>query len=276
MAKKEINPEGEPFAAPDESTAALVASANQDHGQDAAVAMRRDEMELGRIAGDVPSDAIRAPWLKIAYGVGGLSTKFNPGDLVLNGNCKIAARDQKLRVVILSAAFYYKEVLSREARAQKIRPRTFRKAKEAQEAGLTTEWSGPNGARIGPGAREAMDFKLLIEQPGDADPALFGLEFGDTRWTPAQFSVDKSGFERVGRPFLQAASYQLSRVGFDRAAWKLWTESQLLGGNPTIVPMLSLETTLMPEAVTKQMRETFSGIRVVDADLPEDEDEHVD
>lgn len=221
-------------------------------------------MELGKISGDLKLSTVRVPWLGIAHGVGQLmGLGFNPGDIVLNKKNALASRDNPLTVVILSSALYWKERLDREQLAAKLIPRKFEKEEEAHEAGLTTRWE-PNdaGIRVAPGASEAMDFKLLIQQPEGMDGTLFGLEFGGKNWTPAMFSVDKSGFSRVGQPFLQAASYQLTQVGYTRALWSLWTETQNLKGNPTIVPMLRLDK-LMDEDVHADILSTFSSVNTV-------------
>lgn len=201
----------------------------------------RANMALGTVSGASSANDIKVPFLSIAYGVGKLSQSFNPGDFVLGGEHLIAKRKEPLTVVILSAVKYFKERVSKEDWANGIRPRQFMTPQEVANVGGTTQWAdGPGGKRISPTFGEAMDMKLLIQKPEKLDDGPFGLELDGKLYTPAYFSVDKSGYSRVGRTIMTEQALALSKTGLLAGLWHLSTDSEVINENPTIVPKIKL------------------------------------
>ena len=201
----------------------------------------RAAMALGAVTGETKSSDLKIPYLSIAYGVGKLAENFNAGDLVLGGEHFLVKRKEPLTVVILSAVKYFKERLSQADFGAGLRPRSFMTEDEVKAAGGTTEYrNDPDGKRIAPSFGPAMDFKLLLQKPAALDQGVFGLELDGKFYTPAYFSVDKSGFNRVGKEVLTAQSLSLAKVGLLAGLWNLMTDVELINGNNTVVPKIKL------------------------------------
>jgi hypothetical protein len=209
-------------------------------------------LQMGQVAGDVdPSDVI-LPRLSIAYGVGELSATFNPGDLVLNKEYYLAAKNERLRVVVLAATKYYKEERPPGSFDKNAPPPKIVATKaEILEEGKTTEWrDGPGGERIRPDYREAATFVLLLEKPKDLICPLFAAEFNGNAYTPAIFFVDKNGWKRSAQKVFSAAQLELKDKGVTSAIWELWTGTEELRGNNTTLPYMQLK-----EAVSDEFKE---------------------
>lgn len=201
----------------------------------------RGNMSLGAVTGETSQSDIRIPYLQIAYGVGKLATKFNPGDFVLGGEHLLVSRGKPLTVIILAAVKYYKEKLSKSDLDAGLRPRSFATEAEVLKNKGTLEYkNAPDGSRIHPTFGPAMDLKLLIQQPEGLTQGPFGLEIDGAFYTPAYFSVDKAGYTRVGKEIQTQQSLALSKVGLLAGLWELHTEIQLINGNNTVVPMIKL------------------------------------
>ena len=200
----------------------------------------RAVMSVGASAGEVDQSDLKIPYLSIAYGVGKLSEKFNPGDLVVGGEHLIAKKTERVRIVILTDVKYYKERLNQQDYANGMRPRVFLTKEEVAAAGGTLEWSEDETGRIAPTFGPALDMKILIEKPEHLDQSIFGVEIDGKSYAPAYFSVDKSGYTRVGKEVQTSKSMSLSKSGILGGVWELWTETQKINGNNTVVPMIKL------------------------------------
>lgn len=215
----------------------------------------RAAMAVGVSAGEVDLTDLKIPYLSIAYGVGKLSEKFNPGDLVIGGEHLIAKKTERVTLAILSDVTYWKEKLSQEDYANGMRPRSFLTKEEVLAVGGTTDWAEVDGRRVSPSFTKAMDTKILIRKPEHLDAGIFGIEVEDERYTPAYFSVDKSGYTRVGKEINTSKSLYLAGKSVLCGLWELWTETQKINGNNTVVPMIRLAGN-----TTEEFRKTVTGM----------------
>jgi hypothetical protein len=224
---------------------------------DVALPSVRSAMTLGASAGEIDQSDLKIPYLSIAYGVGRLSEKFNPGDLVVGGEHLVAHKTERIRIVILSDVKYFKERLNQTDYANGLRPRSFLTKEEVLQNGGTYEWVETETGRVAPTFGPALDMKVLIEKPEEIDESIFGLDIDGKLYAPAYFSVDKSAYTRVGREIQTSKSLSLSQSGVLGGVWELWTESQKINGNNTVVPMIKL-VSRTSQAFRDQVRELFS------------------
>lgn len=201
----------------------------------------RSNAVLGAVTGETTQSDVKIPYLQIAYGVGKLSKDFNPGDFVLGGEHLLVHKREKLVVVVLTAQKFYKERLSKQELDSGLRPRSYTTELEVIKNGGSTEWKdGPNKTRIGPSFGPAMDMKLLIRKPDALDQGVFGLELDGAFYAPCYFSVDKSGYNRVGKEIVSAGGLALAKVGLLAGLWELTTDIEEINGNQTVVPRIKL------------------------------------
>lgn len=201
--------------------------------------------EVGGVTGDLGSRDIPTPWLKTAYGVGSLSTNFNPGSLVLDDTVLIAEKGVPVKAIILAADIYWKEAI---AYGSDDLPRKFKTEDQVHAAGGTTEWIND----VPPTFRRAAIFKLLIEKPEGVKCGLFARKINGKDYAIANWSVDKSGYKRkggkgVGPAFLKALGSVLSTrqdVPTNKCVlagyWEIKTGMEMLGANNTVLPYLTL------------------------------------
>lgn len=198
-------------------------------------------MSIGASAGEVDMSDFKIPYLSIAYGVGKLSDKFHPGDWVVSGEHLIAKKNEKIKIVILTDVKYFKERLKPQDYSNGMKPRRFMTREEVLAAGGTLEWVETENGKLEPTFGPAMDMKLLIQKPESLGQGIFGIEVENNFYTAAYYSVDKSGYTRVGKEILTQKSMCLQRAGGILAGvWELWTETQVVNKKPTVVPMISL------------------------------------
>lgn len=195
-------------------------------------------MALGHIDGDVDPSDIQLPRLQLAYGVGKLAESFNPGDWVLNQDTFLAKKGDPVTVIVLHANKYWKEYLEF---GTGVLPRLYKDDEEVLANGGTIAWSnGPDGVRVGPTFRPAMDIKLLVQAPKDVIGAAFGVDLGKNKYAPAEYSVDKSAYKEVGPQILTAKSFSLRVRGLQSGFFQLHSRTEKIGGNNTIVPAIRL------------------------------------
>lgn len=209
----------------------------------------RSAMSLGSAAGEIEMSDLKIPYLSIAYGVGKLAEKFNPGDLVIGGENLIAKKNEKIRITLLSLAKHYKERLEPHAYSNGMRPRSFMTKEEVLKAGGTLDWVETERGRVGPSFGPALDTKILIQKPEGLDQSIFGIELEGGFYTAAYYSVDKSAYTRVGREILTQLSMALASSGLMSGVWELWTETQKINKNNTVVPMIKLVSRNTPEFI---------------------------
>ena len=59
-------------------------------------------------------------------------------------------------------------------------------------AGETVDWTGPDGARVGPTAAEARDFMLLVRRPEGCNSGTFVLKLAGQWYAPVRFTAEKT------------------------------------------------------------------------------------
>lgn len=250
MARKEINSE------PD---AAALAEINDEPSHEVTV-HGSGGIQLGAITGEVDPGQIRLPRLQITYGVGTLAENFHPGDLVLGGDNLLVPKETPLYLIALGAHQFWKEYLSKEQYAAKVRPLTFSTAAEVKANGGTTDWvKRPDGTSQGPTFSLAMDVKMLIRKPTDLVCGLFGVPIGDHEYAPAIWSLDKTAYKRVGPVILQMQSFSLRQRGLYSGLLELQTAMEKVNGNVTPTPKLKLHGHLSDLEV-QQLQELFPKV----------------
>lgn len=243
MVKQKFNPDQEEIVDQE------ILNQVNDGEETTSVAVRH-EMSLGNMDGDVSVSDLRFPRLQIAYGVGGLAENFTPGDLVLDKEHQLASKGKAIRVIILNTLTYWKEYT---AYGTGQLPRTFATEKEANDAGLTTQWK--NGE--GPQCKKAMDIRMLVQKPEGLTCGLFGIEAGGTEWAPAIWSVDKTAYERVNGKITPVASFALKNLGLLYGAWDISTATEKTKtGNVITVPVIKYAG-LNPEQLVKDVEAVF-------------------
>lgn len=230
--KKEID------AKADEVAAEVMGDDNAQ-GDTTAVAVHTKpaaSLAMGEVSGEITAEDIGMPKLAIAYGVGKLSEKFNPGDVILSDDSRLVGKGEPLNFVVVGLHQYWKEYLSNELYQSGARPRTFETEAEVWKAGGTTAWVGDDK----PSFSKAMDLKLLVERPKDLICGLFGIELGGKVFAPAIWYLDKSGYKRVSKVVLGAASFSLKTRGITSGIFELKTANVKVNGNNIIVPEVRL------------------------------------
>lgn len=194
-------------------------------------------MELGQVEGEVNAGDIRLPRLQIAYGVGGLSETFNPGDLVLNAEELLVHKGEELRFIVVTARKYWKERLDQAAFAAGITPSTYTTEAEVIAAGGTTRWKDG----VGPNYSPALNLRMLIEKPNNIVSGLFGIKVGDTEHAPAEWDIDKSAYKKAAPVILSASQFSLRKRGLLSGKFAVVTRSEKTrSGNMVVVPVVKL------------------------------------
>lgn len=203
-------------------------------------------MHLGAVEGEVNPMDMKLPRLQMAYGVGGLSENFNPGDLVLGGEYLLAKKGEPLRIVLLNVKKYYKQYLTREDYDAGVIPATYNSESEVLQNGGTTRWI--NG--VGPSFTSAMNLKILIEKPEDLICGLFGIDLGGGKvYAPAVWDVDKSAYARVGPAVLTSINFALRERGMLSGVFEVSSRTDKINGNMTPVPTIRLVDHLSDEEI---------------------------
>lgn len=208
----------------------------------------RGNYAMGEVSGDVSSNDIPIPYLQIAYGVGGLADKFNPGDLVLDKEHLLVSKGHALTLVILHAHYYWKEYLDKEMRDMEMQPRSFATEEEVRTAGGTTKWVND----VGPTFSKAVALSTLLKRPEGIACSYFAIDVAGAKWAPAKWNVDKSAFRRkggrgVGPTLAKECRFALSsRTDLPEnkrllaGLWEVTVNFEMINGNNTPVPTLKL------------------------------------
>lgn len=220
----------------------------------AVMVRQSSEIALGEVSGDLSPTSIRLPRLQLTFGVGKLAAEFAPGDWVLGGDTLLAHKMEKLNFIVIHAHGYWKEYTTQEMFAAGIRPRTFESEAEVKAAGGTTQWI--NGK--GPSFSQAVDFKILIEQPKDLVSGVFGIPIGGKQYAPAIWTLDKTSYSRGAPPILTAAKFALRQRGLHSAVWELFSKIETMNGKNIPVPSVKLSRHLSDGEIA-ELRDLFQG-----------------
>lgn len=210
---------------------------------------------LGTVQGASTIDNLRLPRLQIAYGVGGLSEHYSPGDIVLGGDTLLAHKNEVVKAIILTATEYWKEYQSQELWASGQRPRTFLTKDEVVQAGGSVAWT--NG--IGPTFNLAMNIKMLIQKPKDLVSGAFGIDIGPELYAPAVWDIDKKAYAAVAPNINTAANFSLRKRSLLAGIFHISTTIvKLKNGSFVPVPSAQLKEYNSDEIV-EQIRSLFAN-----------------
>jgi hypothetical protein len=217
---------------------------------------------LGGMSGDaMGSVRIQIPRLKIAYGVGGLATDFNQGDLVLqvggkDGTKYLLCPKGKaggLGVIILSVESYWKQWVSQDDWTAGIRPTEFATEEEVKANGGITAW-GPYGSNAPkPTHSPAGHIKMLIQKPDDVTAGVFGIVLDGREFCPAVWSIDKGAFKSVGGTIKSDLGFALKEVGSVGATYQLGVAVEMnpKTGKTSVTPRMRILKHHTPEVVAE-------------------------
>jgi hypothetical protein len=192
-------------------------------------------MVVGGMTGDV-KQSLNFPWLSIAHGVGGLAGIFNPGDIVLDKEHKLAEKKGRpLDIIILNTNTYWKEHINYASGGGAYKPRVFANEGEVRAAGLSTEYTED---RMAPRAARAMTLRILIKKPADVSCAYFAVELGGSLWAPARWAVDKTAYTKVSAKLDPVVGFALRNKSLLHGSWQLSTDTEKRGTNTVVVPVL--------------------------------------
>lgn len=201
----------------------------------------RSSMELGQVTGEFGIGDIRIPRLETAYGVGKFVERGVPqGSLVLGGDNVLVGLNTPLTITLLSATVYWKEYINADAWAAGIKPRVFASGKEVLANGGTVAWGSLNpatGKNYPPTFSKAMDMRILIRKPEGIECGLFGLDLDNGLWAPAIWTVDKTGYKRVGTTIVTSWNFTLKAAGgLDYGIFEVKNIIERVNGKPTVIP----------------------------------------
>ena len=244
--------------APVDETALATLRGNEAH--DLATPSGGGMVALGAVTGEFTPRDFRPPYLKIVYGVGDLSAKYDPGCLVMAVQADetlLVKKSESLTLVLLGAHKFWKEWQDSEAYNAGIFPRSFNTVKEVVAAGGTVEF-GPAGER--PTFGPAANFTVLIRQPEGVLSGLFSYDLNGHKYAIAKWIVDKTAYSRVGPTVFTAEATSLKDRGLASGIWELHTESvkSRNGRNMVITPFIRLAGHVTPAFLT-EVKAAFPG-----------------
>ncbi len=243
MARKEAGTDTKAEAAMEEVEVTLPATR-----ADSAVA------PVGTMHLNMDLSEIPLPRLQLAYGVGRLSEFFNPGDLILGDDNKIASKGEVVEVTLLSLNQFWKEYLSSEMFAAGEMPRIFATKEEVTEAGGTTEFAGDQK----PSFARAVELRMLVKKPDDLECGIFGLDLPDGGvYAPAIFTLDKTAYRKAGPGLITSATMGL-QGNLLAGRFAISTRSEKVGQNMTVVPTIKLLPERNSEDVQEYIRNMFT------------------
>jgi len=224
------------------------------YGDDVAVA-RRPTAEVGKISGDVDASDIKFPRLEMVYGVGAVSELFDAGDIVYNGNLRLAAKGEPVHMTVASLSKYYAEVIPFDPTGE-TRARIFATKDEVKEAGLWVEWR--NNEK--PPVSECATLLVIVECPAGVDDSSFPLSFTEADGTVrslgiAEWTVRNTSYTRVAKQVISAQAFFL-RDSLLRGRWELRTLRQKAGDFVTTLPAfrcIGTNSDLFQEFLTKNL-----------------------
>ena len=237
----------------------------------------RQPAALGQVTGEVQTQ-LKLPTLKMAYGVGKLSEKFNQGDLVLDDIYLVAKRGEPVVVTIASVQVYWKQYLDNAARQAGQNPKTYGSKAEAKAAGEIVDWPprGSDGPK--PTVSPAGLYQLLIQRPQGLQCPLFGFECGahpdgtPIVWAPARWFLDKKAHKVVIEEVEKARIFSLGtrKGGLLAGRFTVTTNTtKRPDGNTETLPQVKFSGA-NSDAEVEQILKAFTGASSGAADEGED------
>ena len=190
------------------------------------------------VVGEFGMDDVSFPRLQIAQGVGPLSDSFAKGDIVLEGEHKLAGMTTEskdggtVEFTVLRITKTFEEDIPFDSGEL---PRVASTKEEVLRLGGTTEWGRDEaGEGIKPSFKPCADALICIK--GDADDkSLYPYEFGDEVYTFAQWKIKGVAYTRAAKQIITAATMYY-RSGLKTGSFIMTTEKAVFGGNTVGVP----------------------------------------
>lgn len=229
-----------PGADADVDTAAVAEINGEGYPESMLPAVLQAAPAFGEVTGEFDQTDIKIPKLEMVHGVGDLSTSFTPGDLIYNGDTKIAGKGEPIHLSVLSIRKYYRESLKYDP-DREIMPRVFATAEEVQAAGLTPEWDD----KTPPTVDKVAELRIAIECPESETidrelfPICIELEGKVMRFALAVFSVHRTSYSPVAKQVFSAAAMTL-KGRLPAGRWRLATLREKRGGNVVTLPSFRL------------------------------------
>jgi hypothetical protein len=200
-------------------------------------------LSLGQVSGSVDQRDLVIPRLNIVHSVGPLSELFTPGDLVLNRDTLLVAKEEPLSLVVLSIKKSYEERLAYDPNGP--RPQTWETREDVVKDGLWTEWRNDEA----PPVREVATILTLVERPEGIESMSFNVEYEGKFYGLAVWTCRGTAYTRAAKKIFSASAIELANSGLLSGRWSLHTERQNIGGNYVFVPILALAGKNTPEFV---------------------------
>ena len=192
-------------------------------------------LSLGQVEGSVDRGDLIIPRLSIVHGVGPLSEVFDAGDLVLNRDTLLVAKEEPISLTVLSIKKTYEERLAYDANGP--RPKAWDSREELVADGLHTEWKNNEP----PPVREVAAILCLIEKPEGIESLSFNIEHDNKHYGVAVWTVRGTAYTRAAKKVFSASAIELAGSGLLAGRWTLYTKRDQIGGNFVFVPYLTLE-----------------------------------
>lgn len=148
--------------------------------------------------GEINQSDVRIPRLNVVAKVGELSNVFTPGDLVLNKETKLVAKEQPIIVTPVKIRKTYQE----DTEFGEDMGRTAKTLAEVQAFGGQIDDREGEKFWI-----PVADIIFLVKKPANASPdadALFYEEIGGEQYLLAAYTARKSAYTAVAKPIFRA------------------------------------------------------------------------
>ena len=190
---------------------------------------------IGQVSGSEQRDVI-LPRLGMAQNVGALKNEHNndPGDLVLNKDTLLVAKDTALSLTVLSINKKWEEDLPFDSDGPM--PKVFGSVQAVQDAGFWTDWRGDQR----PPVREVADMLILIKQPEGIESASFSVTINDEPHALAMWTVRKTSYKAAAKKVFTASVIELQKTGILSGKWELKSTETKTGSNWYFIPVLKL------------------------------------
>ena len=202
---------------------------------------------LGQASGDWDTDGdISFPKLQIAQGVGPLSDAFPKGSIVLDQElelCKMGSKESPAQSVEITVLYINKSFEENVPYGSGELPRIARTKEEVLRLDGTTSWSTDKdtGERIPPTFKACADALICIKQPehlaDEKGEEWFPYEFGDHKYTFAQWKIKGVAYNRAAVP-INTAAKMYYRNGLDKGSFLLSSEKEVFNGNTVACPRI--------------------------------------
>lgn len=209
---------------------------------------------FGQVTGEVRSEDLKRPYLKIIHGLSQDSDKFSQGALVLNKQYQLVKPGEPLQFLLPNVTLYWRESVSDVDRRNGQIARSFLTVEEVRKAGGTTDWpsGAPKPANL---YQRGAALDMLVLKPQGLVCGAFNIALPEERFAaPATMLVEKSAYRYSAKELLSIANLSLSGQ-FTRGLWSVTVEKRKAGDYEVWSPIVRLQAILSTELHT-----AFAGL----------------